>query len=257
MENTVNPVEYSTMQHQELINSHNDTLEKIDSIENITIEAIEAILEISSLEKSDLASYTGYHTIDNVVNGAFMAIDTVEWTLSAPNGLINFSLINIASSLDGKTSGSVRFSLASSFIKNRLLIPNALDLTFFREYKDGVLSTFNGKIGTTSVNGLCRFNPVPLSTYAGEYLSSVAEGGKPVLLVGDNGELEFDFGSGNGALTTVTQYAYYPAMFVLVFKDTASSNTFVLMLGTSGTKGLVCNVEQEGGDTRSVTTFPG
>jgi len=245
---------YATMQHQELINTHNDTLEKIDSIENLTIEAIEAVLEINSLEKSDLASYTGYHSIANLANGAFMAIDTVEWTLSAPKGLISFSLINIASSLDGKTSGSVRFSMASSFIKNRLIIPNALDLTFFREYKDGVLSTFNGKIGTTPVNGLCRFNPVPLSTYAGEYLS---DAGKPVLLVGDNGELEFDYGSGNGDLTTVTQYAYYPAMFVLVFKDIASSTTFVLMLGTSGTKGLVCNVEQEGGDTRSVTTFPG
>lgn len=256
MENIVKPVEYLTIQHQEFINSHNETLAKIDSIENLTKEAIERELEISSLANNDLASYTGYHSIDNTDKGAFLAVDTVEWTLTAPLGLINFTLINIAASLDGETSGSVPFSYPSSFIKNRLLIPDVLDLTFSRAYNNGVLSTFNGKIGTTSVNGLSRFNPVPLATYAGEYFSSTATGSKPVLLVGDNGELKFDFGSGNGDLITVTEYAYYPAMFVLVFKENTSANTFVLMLGTSGTKGLVCDIEQEGSVNRSVTTFP-
>jgi len=194
---------------------------------------------------SKLVPFTGYYSM-SVAPGAFLSIDTIELrSMSAPE---KTTTININVSMDGRSATTYPFDDGATFDGVRLSIPGQLTLDFTREYKDGSLVSFSGRIGDTNVSGETYFNQVPLSAFVGDYYD--AQTSKPALAITKGLEVLFDFSifSGSpGELERVHSYSYLPAMYVLMFSERAPHSTkFTLMLGTASKNGLACSIQSAG-----------
>lgn len=192
-------------------------------------------------DATKLARFTGYYSMD-AAPGAFLSIDTTETPLiidpiTPPEFVLSIT-VNV--SLDGKSCTSYPFAGSAQFDGMVLVIPDAdLVIDLVRNYKDGQLAQFGGRIGTKAVSGYTYYNPVPLSAFVGDYFLPT---GQPVLSISEGQGILFDYSvfSGGGQLAPVNSYTYTPAMFVLGFND------FVVMLGTAGAAGLACGIQSGG-----------
>jgi hypothetical protein len=203
---------------------------------------------------SALAPFTGFYTM-NVAPGAFLSIDSVEQRTrrSDPTSSpLEKTDISISVSMDGKSCTTYAVGDGASFDGATLSIPGQLRIAFSRQYERGRLASFMGTVGGVDVTGETYFNPVPLSAFAGDYYD--VQTTERVLSIADDLAILFDFGIFLGTpeqLREVQNYDYLPAMFVLEFSDErhAPPNTFTLMLGTAGKRGLACSI-QGGGTPR-------
>jgi hypothetical protein len=211
-------------------------------------------MEKMTADISALVPFTGFYSM-NVAQGAFLSIDSVEQRTrssdptSSPQEKTD---ISISVSMDGKSATTYAFRDGASFDGATLNIPGQLRIVFSRQYEGGRLASFSGMVDGVNVTGETYFNPVPLLAFAGDYYD--VQTSERVLSIANDLALLFDFGiflSTPGQLREVQNYDYLPAMFVLEFSDErhAPPNTFTLMLGTAGKRGLACSI-QGGGTPR-------
>jgi hypothetical protein len=234
-----------------MMRSHKKMVDALHAAKNSTQESAAAVLEnIVVPNCGELVPFTGYYSMD-VAPGAFLSIDTNWHYSSSPLFPLNYDSVEISVSLDGKTSQIHPFDFNTSFDGKTLSIPGVLSLVFTRGYQDGVLTTFSGTIGNVPVTGSTRFNPVPLSAFAGTYIEVDPLNLKTVLSVTPESQIKFDFGTG---LQEVGCFTYNPAMYVLMFTGT-DQNNHVLMLGTAGHSGLACSI-QVGSTASFAVTIP-
>jgi len=198
------------------------------------------------MDANKLVPFTGYYSM-NVAPGAFLSIDTIEQrSISATEKTTS---IKISVSMDGKFAAAYPFSDGATFDGVRLNVPGQLTLDFAREYRDGRLVSFSGRIGDVKVSGETYFNQVPLSAFVGNYYD--VQTSKPALSITSDLELLFDlsiFSGGPGELQRVQSYSYLPAMYVLMFsgEHAPESTKFTLMLGTASKNGLACSIQAAG-----------
>ena len=228
-------------------------LQVLTSLEKPTKEAVakELSLDLSS-DASALVPFTGYYSL-NTSPGAFISIDTTQVYVSLFNPSWVFNVVNLSISTDGTSAKSYKFDSTCSFDGTTLSIPSAdLTLTLTRAYSDGVLTTFTGTLGSASVSGNTRFNPVPLSTFLGKY--KLPPSNSEVLTLKEDVAMQFNFGQG---LKEVCVFSYVPSMYVLLFPDTAdSSKQCELMLGTAGSMGLACSIQSKNVNGMALTIPP-
>jgi hypothetical protein len=205
-----------------------------------------------------LVPFTGYYSID-VAPGAFLSIDTIEERSASP---VQPTLpteesisVSISVSMNGKAATTYPFDGEATFDGVTLKIPDKLALDFSREYRDGHLASFTGKIGDVDVKGEGYFNQVPLSAFVGDYYDVKTE--KRALSITNELALLFDFAifsGGSGELRQVYSHRYVPAMFVLTFSG--EREKFTLMLGTAGKSGLACSIQGGGTPRLAVSIVP-
>jgi len=205
-----------------------------------------------------LVPFTGYYSM-NVAPGAFLSIDTVEERSASPaqptSPTKESITISINVSMNGKSATSYSFGDEATFDGVTLKLPGKLALDFSREYRQGHLASFTGKIGEVDVKGESYFNQVPLSAFAGDYYD--AQTGKRALSITKDLVLLFDFSifaGGSGELRQVYSYRYVPAMFVLTFSG--DREKFTLMLGTASKNGLACSIQGGGTPKLAVSIVP-
>jgi len=210
------------------------------------------------MDVGKLVPFTGYYSM-NVAPGAFLSIDTVEERSASSNqpsthaeALIS---ISISVSMNGNSATTYSFDNDATFDGVTLRIPEALTLDFKREYREGRLASFTGKIGDAEVRGESYFNQVPLSAFVGDYHD--VQTAKRVLTITDDLVLLFDFSvfsGGSEEMRQVHSYRYVPAMFVLTFSG--EREKFTLMLGTVGKNGLACSIQGGGTPRLAVSILP-
>lgn len=237
---------------------HNKAKEVLAKLDNPTKESVEnALKDIKSVSADSIVPFTGYYSMD-VASGAFLSIDTVEtyYTLSQKI-TISLATVTVTISMDGLTSQTYPLDQTTTFDGKTLVIPNILTITLTRNYHDGILTTFSGKVYSANVNGSTQFNPIQLSTFTGKYYAATPSL-KEVLSVNASAtvpfdsSIAFDFGSG---LQGIRLYTFTPLMFVLMFANPATMEEYVLMLGTAGSKGLACFI-QHGTTGEYAVTIP-
>jgi hypothetical protein len=239
----------NNVQHKKLLDSHAKMKAAIEKGEDPTKGPSGIVLP----DCSKLVPFTGYYPMD-IQAGAFLSIDTTENRSMSPVSPLNYSSVEISVSMDGKTSKTYHFDFQTQFDGSKLIIPGVLELTFTREYDNGILTKFSGTIGGTAVTGSTRFNPVPLDSFIGEYFEVVSGQPKNVLTINSDTDIQFDFGT--GTLSPVTSYSYNPAMYVLTFTG-EDSTAYTLMLGTTGAMGLACSIQHDSTAVIAVSCFPG
>ncbi len=220
------------------------TLQKVEGmlakLKDPTAESVEkefgGILTAKETDLKALMSFTGYYSLNKVQN-AFLSIDTsiiyINYPFSQKKTIkLQMPSVTINVSLDGKTVTQYPFDSNASFDGKTLTIPNVLQVTLTRGYKDGQLVALSGKVGITAVTGSTNFNPVELPVFVGNYKEITSL--KTILTVADSA-IQFDFGSG---LKNVAAFSYNPAMYVIQFASGTASYT--LMLGTAAKQGLAC-----------------
>lgn len=236
-------IDQRASQHAALIDFQNEAEEIVSKLHSPTKESAEnALKAIASPNADTIMSYTGYYPMD-VAPGAFLSIDTTEYYYRFSEPItISVAIVSVSISMDGKTSKTYRLDKSTSFDGKTLIIPNVLDITLTRKYEDGILTTFSGVVGKTPVKGMTSFNPIPLSTFSGDYYSLKSK--KHVLSVKDSGRpyessISFDFGSG---LQGVRAYSFTPLMFVLAITQPGTADPYTIMLGTASGMGLACYI---------------
>lgn len=195
-----------------------------------------------------LASFSGYYSLD-IAPGAFLSIDTTETPLAtsqiSPPPLIPSVVVSV--SLDGKSSAAYPFTGDATFDGVTLTIPEGkIMIKLTRNYDNGKLVSFSGNVNGTIVTGFTYYNPVPLSSFSGEYTNVSTN--KTAISITSDRRIYFDFSvfsGGPGTLTPVTDYIYVPGMFVVTFagRDQDPTN-FTLMFGTDGKSGLACSIQR-------------
>jgi len=233
-------------QHAALIDFHTKIEGILAEVKNPTKELVEEIFNgVKSPDIDSIVPFTGYYSMD-AAKGAFLSIDTTEAYYRFTQK-ITFSTATVAVtvSMNGTTSTTYPLDKSTTFDGKTLTIPNVLSITLTRQYHDGALVTFTGMVNKVNVTGSTQFNPIKLSTFNGNY--TAVSSGKEVLSVNDSptnafdSSIAFDFGSG---LQDVRFYTFTPLMFVLMFSAPVSGDKYVLMLGTAGSMGLACFIQQ-------------
>jgi len=205
-----------------------------------------------------LVPFTGYYSM-NAAPGAFLSIDTIEERSASPvqpTSPAEESIhISVNVSMNGTSATTYPFGGDATFDGVTLKIPGKLSLEFRREYRDGHLASFTGKVGDVDVSGESYFNQVPMSAFVGDYYDVQTE--RRVLSITDELVLSFDFSvfaGGSGELRRVYSYRYVPAMFVLTFSG--EREAFTLMLGTASKNGLACSIQGGGTPRLAVSILP-
>lgn len=229
----------STNNYTEAFTSQDKMSSTLTTLKNPTQESVAVAFGLNQSEDvNKLVPFTGYYSLDNS-QGGFISIDTTEIILTLFNNPAwIFPTVTISISTNGTSATQYKFDDSCSFDGTTLTIPSAkLTIAFNRNYNNGILTTFTGTLGTQNITGQTRFNPVPLSTFVGNYIL----GGTTVLSIPTTLAMQFNFE--NKGLTDVNLYFYVPSMFVLLFADpNDSTNKCELMLGTAGNMGLACSI---------------
>jgi hypothetical protein len=250
-------------QHAEAINLHNKAENLLAKLKAPTKEEVEkAFSTITSPNGQSIIPFTGYYSM-SAAPGAFLSVDTTELYYKLTQKItISAASATVTVSMDGKTSTTYPLNQSTSFDGSTLTIPGVLTITFKRAYNNGVLVTFAGTVNNTAVTGSTQFNPIALSTFNGLYTAlpslkqvlSVHDSSKRIPSVSFDTSVSFDFGSG---LRELKLFTFVPLMFVLSFKNPDSpSDSYILMLGTAGSKGLACFINQ-GSTGEYAFTIPG
>lgn len=229
-------LDHLSRQHAGLKEFHEEMTAKINPMKAPTQESVEEAFGGNAASGiSKIVPYSGYYSMD-LAQGAFLSIDTNCYrVVLGERSSVEYVRVLISISLDGTTSTEHTFDANVSFDGGVLDIPGVLTLTFARTYLEGVLVTFTGTIGSAEVNGFTRYNPVPLSSFVGDYVW--VEGlppSSPALSIGSDSDIIFKG-------QRVTYYSYDPSMYVLMFDR--ESKQEVLMMGTAGAMGLACSAE--------------
>ena len=202
-----------------------------------------------------LLAYNGYYSLDGAPGG-FFAVDANIHVVNA-SGTITLS-VNLLICLDGKTSTTIPFT--GSFDGTRL-VQRAGQLEIALEFGrptsgSGATASVSGAIifhlaarrqVSISISGSTFNNPIPMHLFAGTYYLLGAASKEPVASIargpGDWVSIMYDWGTGSGILTQVTEFTYNCNMYYFILVDSEhplGQTSPKLIMGTAAGQGLAC-----------------
>jgi hypothetical protein len=217
-----------------------------------------------------LLAYNGYYSLDGAPGG-FFAVDANIHVVNA-SGTITLS-VNLLICLDGKTSTTIPFT--GSFDGTRLIQRvGSLEIALeFRRPASGSCATasVSGAIifhlaarrqVSISISGSTFNNPIPMHLFAGTYYLPGAASKEPVASIaggpGDWVSIKYDWGTGSGILTQVTEFTYNCNMYYFTLVDSEhplGPTSPKLIMGTASGQGLACQ-NIDGLTSRDLRTIP-
>ncbi len=179
----------------------------------------------------DLSAFSGFYLLPSLGAGAFLTIQG-QYQFVGPE-IVDYQ-VQIALSMDGKSSRAFTFDETMTFEDERLTIPNVADVKFARHYdaERGTLTSVEGWIAPYDrVRGENYLNPVPVTAFGG---ATMRDKTGDSLVVNGDGIVSYD---GNDIVAGV----YVPLMYILA-GSTLQGQEWLLSLGTAGIHGTACIV---------------